>query len=326
MRVLMLLRPSSGGMLRATTMLVNGLRRLGDEVEVVGPEFIRDRFGLRAELSAAARIHRIASAFDIVHAHGYRAAWCAGLAFLNRPWVWSAHNLFTLRGTKQRLFCSVVTRSSAAVAVSNAVGRQLGNAGIPRVVVIRGGIDFDEFAALPTQEEARAAIGVGRDRPIVGAVGRLSPEKGFDLLLRAAAMTGQLDYLIAGDGPERDRLMAEAPPNVKFLGFYGPLAKFYAAVDVMCVPSREEGLGLVAIEALACGKPVVASRVGGLPEITDETLVPVGDVDALAKALQRTAANLHRTAVQDLASLRAKFDINRCVRETRELYQSVLAR
>jgi glycosyltransferase involved in cell wall biosynthesis len=128
------------------------------------------------------------------------------------------------------------------------------------------------------------------------AVGRLVPEKGFDVLVAAAARAG-LPVTIVGDGAERRPLtdLARATgADVTFAGSVPPaaLAALYGAARLVAVPSRREGFGLVAAEALAAGRAVVASAVGGIPDVVTDgvtgTLVPPGDVDALAAGLART--------------------------------------
>jgi glycosyltransferase involved in cell wall biosynthesis len=126
------------------------------------------------------------------------------------------------------------------------------------------------------------------------AVGRLVPEKGFDVLVRAAATTG-VPVVLVGDGGEAARLRRLAAATAAPVSFLGPLppeelAGQYRAARAVAVPSRREGFGLVAAEAAAAGRAVVASAVGGLPDIVADgvngVLVPPGDVEALAAALR----------------------------------------
>jgi glycosyltransferase involved in cell wall biosynthesis len=133
------------------------------------------------------------------------------------------------------------------------------------------------------------------DGTVLG-VGRLVPEKGFDVLVRAGARSG-LAIVLVGDGDQRSRLESlawEVGADVTFVGAVAPaeLAAHYAAARIVAVPSRREGFGMVAAEALGSGRAVVASDVGGLPELVEDgvngALVPPGDVDALAAALRST--------------------------------------
>lgn len=137
------------------------------------------------------------------------------------------------------------------------------------------------------------------DGPVL-AVARLVPEKGIDVLVRAAAAAG-VAVEVVGEGDERaalEALAAAVGAEVRFYGALPPaaLAERYAAARLVAVPSRREGFGLVAAEAAAAGRAVVASRVGGLADIVVDgvtgVLVPPDDVEALAAALRSAAPHL----------------------------------
>ena len=134
----------------------------------------------------------------------------------------------------------------------------------------------------------------------MGTAATLHPRKGLDVLLRAAALLSRKDVdfhlLLAGTGPAEGELKELArrldlEGRVFFPGRVEPSERIYAALDVFCLPSRKEGLGVAALEAMASGLPVAASRVGGLAEsvVEGETgfLVPPGDQGALGQALER---------------------------------------
>ncbi len=146
-----------------------------------------------------------------------------------------------------------------------------------RVAVVPLGVDLDQFAPRP-QAEARAALGMAPDERMVLAIGRIEPLKGFDILIRAIAQLSDRNKvvlsIIGGDeraSRELDALRALAEElgvgdAVRLLGPrpHDALAMYYNAADVVAVPSFYESFGLVAVEAMASGVPVVASRVGGL--------------------------------------------------------------
>lgn len=122
-------------------------------------------------------------------------------------------------------------------------------------------------------------------------VGRLSPEKGLDVLLQALRgfTKDQLSLTVVGDGGERAKLEAMADEKVTFVGFQKNVADFLAQAHALVLPSLREGLPLTLIEATACGLPVIASRVGGVPELITEgengILVTPGEVVELSEAM-----------------------------------------
>lgn len=198
----------------------------------------------------------------------------------------------TRKPWRQRLIDRLLQRAcTKVVAVSNAVRDSLVRQGIwpANIVVIPNGIDLAPYAAL-----ARAPY----DGPMRFVfVGRLIADKGVDILLQAFA---QLDtpaqLTIAGDGPEGERLRAQAAAlgiadRVAFIGATNDVPKVLAAADCLVLPSRREGFGLVCVEAFAAGITVVASDLPGIRSVVTDgkngILVPAGDPTALAGAMKR---------------------------------------
>lgn len=165
-----------------------------------------------------------------------------------------------------------------------------------RIRVIANGCDAAVFHATG-RDAARAGLGLAPNARLVLYVGRLVAAKGlrelFAATARAAATQPALELAVVGDGPMRDevmRLAAASGVRVHLAGALPPreVARWMAACDVVTLPSHSEGHPNVLVEALACGRPVVASAVGGVPEIVDSAsglLVPVKNVEALAAAL-----------------------------------------
>lgn len=163
---------------------------------------------------------------------------------------------------------------------------------------------------------------------VVGFAGRLVEEKGVDVVLKAIAEIRhriRIRLLVAGCGPEHGRLLALAEQlsisdSVEFLGMVAPPELLWTRCDVAVVPSRRpEGFGLAALEAMACGLPVIASRIGGLPEVVAHdvtgTLVAPDDVRTLSAALMRYADDPglcieHGDA--GWARMRARFTVDQC--------------
>jgi glycosyltransferase involved in cell wall biosynthesis len=180
--------------------------------------------------------------------------------------------------------------------------------GVPRerCVYIENAIDTDEFRRRVEPAAARTSLGLPVERFVIGAVGRLSAEKGFDLLIRAVErlLRGGADVglLIVGEGDEAPRLRAliaelGLTERVQLLGYRSDVPAIYQALDVFALSSIREGLPNVLLEAMAFAVPVVATRIAGIPGLIgdDENglLVPAGDVEALTGALTR----LHGDAV-----------------------------
>ena len=144
---------------------------------------------------------------------------------------------------------------------------------------------------LPSRDEARERFGV--DGPALAFAGRLTAAKALDVLFAAIAQVDDVTLLVAGDGEERVRLAARAPANVRLLGSLdrrGVLELFRAA-DAAVLSSAWENFPHALVEALAVGTPVLATNVGGIPEIVADgengLLVPAGDADAIAGAIRR---------------------------------------
>ena len=174
-----------------------------------------------------------------------------------------------------------------------------------RVVVIRLGLDLD--ACLEIGEPSlslRRELGWPGDSVVVGAAGRLVPIKDFPTLLEAFALARAsvplLRLVIAGDGEEREALRQLAgslgiEEHVRFLGWRSDLAKVYEGVDIVALSSRNEGTPVTLIEAMAAGRPVVATAVGGVPDVVGDgesgLLVAAGATAEFADALARLAAS-----------------------------------
>jgi glycosyltransferase involved in cell wall biosynthesis len=210
--------------------------------------------------------------------------------------------------------------------------------------VIPCGVDVDRFRGGPSPVEAKRAVGLDPQRPVIGTVGRLEVRKRQDHLLRAArAMTtageGALapQVLIVGDGPLRPRLEAEArdsgvASSVRFTGSVADVRVPLAAMDVFVLPSAAEGMSNALLEAMAAGRPVVATAVGGSSEVIEDgrtgVLVPPDDVDRLADEIQALLSNPGRSAFLGAAARRAvtqRFGARAMVARLEDLYAERLA-
>lgn len=215
--------------------------------------------------------------------------------------------------------------SGSVIAVSEAVKRFLCDQGLPetRVHVVHNGVDLERFAPIPVNE-AKKRQGWEEDQFVFGVFGRLSDEKGQSTAVEALFLLRQQGansrLLIVGAGRDRDDLEKSAKAlgvaeSVTFAGFVQDVAPLMQSCDAVVVPSFREGFGLAAVEAMALERPVVASDVGGLPEIVmpGETgmLFSPGDPSALAQALSNLAADARQTAAMGIrgrALVEERFD------------------
>lgn len=238
---------------------------------------------------------------DVVHLHTGRANWVGGLAaaWLGRPAVTTRRmDRRVRRGPRtQILYRRLVGR---AAAISSAVARRLAEGGVPEDItrVIPSAVDPQALRPRQRREDTRDDLGCPQDAACALALANLVHRKGIDLLLRAVAagIPQHAKFWIAGEGPERPRLEARAAElgiaeRVHFLGRRSDVADLLEACDLLVAPSRQEGLGVAALEAMARARPVIATAVGGLAEavIHERTglLVAPEDVEALRAALAR---------------------------------------
>ncbi|MEX2016572.1 MAG: glycosyltransferase family 4 protein, partial [Candidatus Hydrogenedentales bacterium] len=146
----------------------------------------------------------------------------------------------------------------------------------------------------------RAALGLDAEALVIVFAGRLAEGKGVEHLISAVARVDGVQLAILGEGPMRSQLEAQAGAagiDARFAGFVADPMSWYLASDAVALPSKLEALPMTLIEAAACGRPVIATRVGGIPEIvTSESgiLVDYGDVPALAQAIDSLRDDAHR--------------------------------
>jgi glycosyltransferase involved in cell wall biosynthesis len=211
-----------------------------------------------------------------------------------------------------------------------------------RVRVIANGANLERFRPVDSTVvgEIRNELGVPRDTSLVVCASNLRPEKGVSDLLAAAekVVADKPDtlFVVIGDGPLSERLRQEAAKRgieryVRFTGVRSDVHRFMAAADVVVVPSLQEAAGLAVIEGMAAGRPVVATRVGGIPEylVDDVTgiLVEPHAPEQLAGALLRLLrAPAEAAAMGKAGRARAEacFSVERWVRETERLYEAAL--
>ncbi len=366
MRIFQLI--SSGGYYGAETVLINlaaSLERAGHRA-IVGvfdnrhsPNIeIADQakaHGLSVEMIPcrgqmdwqAVRVIRrciVAREVDLVHTHGYKADVYGYLAArrLGKPLVATCHNwphLTPLSRFYALLDRLVLRQFRRVVAVSDAVADVLQRSGVPpdKIVRIDNGVDLSRFAAAsPTLAHEIARPG----KAIIGAVGRLSPEKGFDYFLHAAkkllADFPETLFVLVGEGDQRPRLKELAHElgltgRVIFAGQRADMPGVYASLDIFVLSSLNEGMPMVILEALGAGRPVVATRVGAIPRLIPEEsigiLVSPGDAAELARAMARLLADpegRRKMGANGQAWVRQHFSAEVMARSYMSLYAGLL--
>ena len=282
---------------------------------------------------------------DVVHAHGYKADVYGYLALRKSttPFVSTCHTwydndlLVRIYGMLDRF---VLRSYSGVVAVSNDVKQRLLQAGVPesKIRLVRNGIDLRPFDNTIRMQQDQEGIPYSLR---VGLVGRLAPEKGVDLFLRAAAKVllelPHTKFFVVGDGPDRAKLESLIEQlgigeNARLLGRTDDMPAFYQSLDLLVSASRQEGLPIALLEGMASGLPLVATAVGAVPTIVhdDHTgiLTPAENVDALAQAITKLLLDpmlRKRYGTAASALIAEDYSADRMTRDYLSLYEDVAA-
>jgi glycosyltransferase involved in cell wall biosynthesis len=290
----------------------DGVFAVSDRARQLGVDYveIHERHSLDPSVWPALRRLVRDRQIDIVHAHEYKTDFLAWALALTLPVVplatvhgWTGHH------QRERFVyypCDkwLLARYPRLVAVSNEIRSELLRHGArpERVTTILNGIDHRRFYRDPHRRAgARARFGAGPTDVVIGAVGRLEPQKRFDLLLRAvASLRGDgvnVRIVIAGDGSQRGMLEAliktlQLESCCQLIGHCADVSSLYHAFDVYVQSSDYEGTPNTVLEAMAFETPIVATDVGGTRELAYDvehaTIVAPGDVQALAEAVRQT--------------------------------------
>ena len=282
---------------------------------------------------------------DILHLHGYGATTFGRLAAARRGWPTVLHEHANLTSTPW--FQKIADRLLApytdlAIAVSRSTADFVVNARLvpaERTRVVYLGAPFEEFSRSRTPDEVkkiREQMGVPPEAPLVGTVTRLMPSKGNEFLVAAVARVLEecpdVSFCIVGEGEMQASLEAQARTlglgdRVRFPGFIRDVAGVLMAFDVVVFPSLWEGTPLTAFEALAAGRPIVATDADGLVDIlrdgVDSVIVPKRDSAAIASAVVRLLGDAeYRQQLGSRARVTgAGYDIESFVRKMEQLYR-----
>jgi len=206
----------------------------------------------------------------------------------------------------------------------------------PKVRVVNNSVLLASFNGLPINADLQARLRGKTDWPIVLTVARLDKQKGHSYLLEAAALVPEAMFVLVGEGPERSALEAQASilglsNRVVFLGYRDDVSDLLASCDVFVLPSLFEGLPLSVLEAMAAGKPVVATDIGGTNEAVKhgETglLVPSADPESLARAIRTVLFDpvlSQRLGSAGRARVHQEFSAETMVQRIAEIYDELL--
>lgn len=316
------------------------LRTAGARVHCFGA---RTSGGLLLRVPAVAR-WLAAERVDLVHAHLPLAGVAARIAgrLAGVPVVYSEHNLQERYHPLTRLANAATWPLQARVVavspqVAMSIRRHLGER--RSVQVVLNGIDTRRFRSPHDPQRLRRDLALPDGAPVVGTVAVFRRQKRLDLWLRAARSildtVPTAHFVLVGDGPLRPELEALADslglrPHVRFAGLREEVAEHLHLFDVFLASSQYEGLPLALLEAMAAGRAVVATAVGGVPEVVrreEGVLVPFGDPQHLATAtigLLESAAERRRLGAAARRRVEADFSVDRMARELAALYREVL--
>ncbi len=338
------------------TDILGEAERLPVEIRRIGR--LTRSVSLTADLSALLGLIGLikGGSFDIIHTHTSKAGFLGRLAARlagSRRVIYSPHgDVFSgyfsgwetavYRRAEQLAACwceRIVTLSDAGAGeyLDRGIGKKR------QFVTIPNGVEADALAATADRRGVRAELGIGADDFVIACVGRLVPIKGYDVVAAAAPMiiemagdTRKVRFLVAGEGPERGALESlterlGVKDRFSFLGFRDDVPRLLSGADLLAMPSRNEGLGMSILEAMALLLPVVASHVGGIPEaVTDNVtgvLVKPGDPDDLARACVDLIRNPGRAREMGRAggrSVRERFSVGQYVQKTARLYLDLM--
>ncbi|HSC26180.1 MAG TPA: glycosyltransferase [Vicinamibacterales bacterium] len=338
---------------------VMGLRALGHRAVLVahpgGELRQRAREGLdliplapktEMDLGAAWRLSRLIRRLepDILHAHDPHGVAMAALA-LSMSTEPAKPPLVAARRVDFRLRSSALSRwkyrqVDCFICASEAIRQLLLADGVPetRAVTVHEGIDIDHVEAAPTAD-LHQELWLPHNAPIVGNVAALVPHKGHRHLVEAAALVVRkvpdARFIIAGEGElkaslERQIKDHHLEKHVILVGFRPDVLSLHKAFDIFVLSSVTEGLGTSLLDAMACGKPIVATTAGGIPEVVSDGetgfLVPPRDHGAMADAIVRLLNDGGlRVRMGGAAGVRVrrKFSAERMVQETQRVYERV---
>jgi len=324
-----------------TTPAIEEARRRGFHVEIL---LQRGRYDARLVTQALSIIRRVRPA--IIQSHGYKSALLSMICrvLTGTPWVAFSHG-FTDENYRISLYNRIdrrlLRRADRVVTVSAAMAGIFARNGMSsaRLRVVHNAVEPADHRLDADGSIVRRSCGVGPGDFLVGVIGRLSPEKGHSVFIEAfnevARRVPSAKAVLVGDGPERPRLdglvkEAGMAGRITLGGHRQDVSEVYAAVDLIVIPSWSEGLPNVLLEAMLHGKAVVATEVGGVPEVLHTAgvgwLVKPGDAMQLGQAVAEALCDAERRRVEGrtgAAYVRAHYSPERRAARVLDVYREV---
>jgi glycosyltransferase involved in cell wall biosynthesis len=317
----------------------DAVRKSGIDLQIVPEQRVFDP-------SVIGRLQRMVEEWkpDILQTHAVKSHFLVALSRLWQRYPWIAfHHGYTYTDLKMRLYNQLdrwsLRKPASLVTVSLAFKRQLLGQGVApdRIAILQNAVNPDWVERVRQADAATVRRDLGLEgRKVILAVGRMSKEKAHnDLiaafhLLRASQPLASL--VLVGDGPERMALEKSAGEGVLFTGQQRDVSRYFAIADVMVLPSLTEGSPNVLLEAMACGVPSVATKVGGVPEIVSDEqealVVPPRAPAELAAAISRifTEPELRAGLIsRSLEAIRQKHSPEVRARSLMRVYQNAVA-
>lgn len=334
-----LICPTEGG-------LVEKAEKLGIETEIIRMGSLKTP-NIFSTASTVLKLRKLIRKknIELIHTDSPRQALYAGLAIrkTKTPLIWHVR---VSTAEKKSLDKFLYNRSRKVIAVSRAASLRFAeyDSAPDKLVVIPNGVNLTQFKPMPADRKLREELGIEEGPVLVGTLGQLIPGKGQDVLLKAAKrvaeQAAEVNCVIVGNGNTAYRNTLEdlsaglgIKNKVRFSGYREDIPQIMSCLDIVVLPSTShlEGLSRVIIEAMACGKPVIATDAGGNPEAVEDgktgILVPPGDPDELARAILELARDAdQRKRMGEAGRKRAEqlFSIEMNVERIEKIYEEIL--
>lgn len=319
--------------------LVNEIEKLGIETFIIKMESFR-KLKVMSWVSSICELIRLINVrnINVIHSNGSRPTIYGGIAarITKTPLIWHVR----IADTDKWVDKVLARFATKILVVSKAV--RLRFKGIKeKIAVVYNGIDLDKFNPLIDGTKIRQEFSLSSSTPIVGIVGRLDNYKGHQYFIKAARKVvdtiPNARFMIVGDGENRKKLeylkkKLGLDEHIIFTGNRDDIAEILAALDLFVLSSVSEGFGRSAVEAMACGKAVVASNVGGLSEVVENgitgKLIPSRNPDSLTMAILSLLKDKEKTRRMGCAGRqRAEkmFSLQKNISETLRIYEQIIS-